>query len=79
MRAVMSNSLPAPLPISAIAGVTSPTMMSGMRNERKWLKMLLKVTNTLTAHSGKNVPHVTPRIMAMMTRGNRPILDSFKS
>ena len=58
-----------------MAGVTSPKMMSGIKNDRKWLKILLKVTKHLTAHSGKNIPQATPRIMAMTMRGSSPILD----
>lgn len=31
------NSRPAERPMSAMAGITSPMMMSGMRNPRNWL------------------------------------------
>ena len=75
--AVTSNSLPAPLPISAMAGVTSPTMMSGIKNPRNSLNSALNVTNTRTGMSGETMPRQMPRIMATMILGSRPNFNFF--
>lgn len=74
MSAVITSSLPAPLPMSAIAGVTSPTMMSGIRKPRNSLKSALNVTNTRTGMSGDTMPNPIPRIMAMIILGSKPNL-----
>ena len=42
-KAVNASILPAFEPISPIAIVTNPKMISGMQKERNWLKVALKV------------------------------------
>ena len=73
----MASSFPAPLPKSPMAGVTSPTMMSGMANERNSPNSELNVTNTRVAQSGKNCPKTIPATIAMTTLANREILSFF--
>jgi hypothetical protein len=75
MRAVMANSLPAPLPKSAMPGATNPKMMRGMIKERKPENMEVMVTNILTPHIGKNSDATIPATMAMITFGSKPILN----
>lgn len=70
---VMISILPALLPMSPIAVVTSPRMISGMMNPRNWLNMPLKVMNILTSHSGANVPVKMPETIAMHILPSSPI------
>ena len=72
MATVIRSSLPAPFPMSEMAGVTSPMIMSGIRNWRKLLKMLLKVTKSRTTGFGKNKPKTMPSTIAMMILGSSP-------
>ena len=65
--------------MSEIAGVTRPIMISGIRNWRKLLNMLLKVTKILTIDLGRKSPKTIPRMIAMMIRGRSPILIFFFS
>ena len=74
---VMISILPADLPMSAIAGVTSPTMIRGIANPRNWLKIPLNVRNNLTAHSGTISPAMIPDAMAIRILPNRPIFSLF--
>ena len=67
---VNRSSLPALLPMSLMAGVIRPMIIRGIRNWRKWLKMLLNVANTLTAGNGSTSPNPIPRAMAMMMRAS---------
>ena len=69
---VTSSILPAVLPMPAMAGVTSPTMIIGMRKPRNWLNMALNVTNGLIHGSVITLPRATPRTMAMIMRGSSP-------
>ena len=78
-RAVTRSSLPAPLPMSAMAGVTSPTIISGIRNPRNSLKSELNVTNMRTGISGVSMPRAIPRAMAIIILGNKPILGILMS
>ena len=64
MPTVISSNLPAPLPISAMAGVTNPTIMRGIIKPRNCPKMLLKVINMRTHGSVSMFPSNTPRAMA---------------
>ncbi len=50
IRTVTSSILPADLPMSAIAGVTRPRIISGIRNCRRLLNMALKVAAMRTSH-----------------------------
>lgn len=52
---------PAPLPMSAMATVTSPTIMSGMEKLRNSLKIPLNVTNIRTSGAGKNSANGNPQ------------------
>lgn len=72
MATVASSSLPAPLPMSAMAGVTRPMIISGMTKLRNWLNTALKVTNTLTTGRLSTLPSAMPRAIAMITLGSRP-------
>lgn len=72
MSAVMPNSLPAPLPKSAIPGATNPKMINGIIKERKLEKIPVIVTNILTAHIGKNRDAIIPTAMAMITFASKP-------
>ena len=71
----MANSLPAPLPKSAMPGATNPKIMSGIINERNPEKILVMVTNILVAHKGKNNEANIPPAMAMITFGSNPSLS----
>ena len=53
-------------------------MISGIIKPRNWLNRLLNVTKTLTTDEGRKRPKTTPKAMAMITRGNKPIfLNAF--
>ena len=56
----------------AMAGVTKPTMIIGMRKPRNWLKMALKVMNGRIHGSVITLPKATPNTMATIIRGNSP-------
>ena len=79
MNAVTTSIRPVPLPMSAMAIVTSPTMMRGMEKFRNSLKMALNVTNSRTSEAGRKFPKSIPKIMAMMMRGNNPMWKFFMS
>jgi len=59
--------LPAPRPKSPIAGVTNPTMINGIANDRKFPNRELNVTNMRESQSGKNCPKTIPKTMAITT------------
>ena len=65
--------------MSAMEGITSPTMMSGIRNFRKEENAALKVVNTATAHSGISLPSITPSEMATTTRSSNGIFGLLES
>ena len=65
--------------MSAMAGVTSPTIISGIRNPRNSLKSELNVTNMRTGISGVSMPRAIPRAMAIIILGNKPILGILMS
>lgn len=71
MPAVMSNKRPASLPISAMAGVTSPTIINGMRNCKKWLKMALNVADKRTPHVGTTLETAMPSTIAINMRSSK--------
>ena len=75
MRAVIANSLPAPLPKSAMPGATNPKIISGMMKERKPENIEEIVTNILTPHIGKNNDATIPATMTMITFGSKPIFN----
>ena len=52
-------------------------IMSGMMKFRKFPKMPLKVTKIRTSHIGKKNEQAMPRMMAIMTLGNKPIFLIF--
>ena len=62
--------------MSAIAGVTKPMMIKGMRNCRKLLNRLLKVANILAAGSGRKSPQTIPDTIAVRILGSNPNLNS---
>ena len=68
---VATSILPAPLPMSAMAGVTRPTIIRGIINSP------LNVTNKRTTTSGITNPVPIPSTIAMIIRGNSPILNFF--
>ena len=70
-KAVNASILPAFEPISPIAIVTNPKMISGMQKERNWLKVALKVMKMRLSQSGNMYPAPMPRMMAMMICGRR--------
>ena len=73
----MASILPAPRPTSAMAEVTSPTMMSGIRKLSNCAKTLLNVLKMRTPMSGITKPRAMPSTMAMRMRrrrGSRDIL-----
>lgn len=74
---VATSILPAPLPMSAMAGVTRPTIIRGIINPRNWLNSPLNVTNKRTTTSGITNPVPIPSTIAMIIRGNSPILNFF--
>ena len=76
-KAVMANSLPAPFPNSAIAGVTSPNIIKGMENDRKLPKRELNVTKIRAIPWGRNWPNKIPAPMAMTTWPNNEIFNFF--
>lgn len=77
MTAVTISIRFAPLPTSAMADVTKPTIISGIRNLSNWSKMPLKVLNARTTISGANVPKPIPSMIAMMMRNNKGMLLIF--
>ena len=77
MPTVISNILPAFLPMSAIAGATMPRIISGTKKLRSWLKMSLKVMKILTHQSGNTSPKRMPNVIATNTCGSSPSLNFF--
>lgn len=61
---VINRRRPAPFPKSEIAGVTSPIMMSGMANVRKFANTALNVTNIFAIGNGMNCPKTIARMIA---------------
>ena len=57
IRAVIASNFPAPFPRSPMAGVTSPRMIRGMENERKFPNNELKVTKIRAIPFGRNWPN----------------------
>lgn len=55
-----------------MAGATKPTISRGITNPRKALNTELKVTASLAAHIGKNIPAPMPAAMAITTRASNP-------
>ena len=81
MAVVIPSHLPAPRPRSAIAGVTSPMMMSGIEKVRNWLKRSEKVAKTRPTDFGMRglpptwmEPRRRARTMATMTHVRIPPL-----
>ena len=72
MDTVQRSILPAPCPVSAIAGATSPTMISGTMNLMNWSKTAVKVFTPLTISEGTNPPIAMPRMIATAILGSRP-------
>ena len=68
---VTTNMRPACEPMSAMAGVTNPKIISGMMNPKNSLKIPLKVTKIRTIASGRKLPKRMPRAMAIIIRPNR--------
>ena len=60
--------------MSAMAGVTNPNMIKGIKNERNPLKMLLNVAKARTSVKGKIFPNAMPSVIAMMMRSNKGVL-----
>ena len=73
----MPNKRPAPLPNSPMAGVTNPTIINGMANERKFPNNELNVTNKRIMLSGKNCPNRIPATIAIRTFTKRLIFIFF--
>ena len=67
MTVVINRRRPAPFPISEMAGVTRPMIMSGMANVRKFANMALNVTNIFAMGNGMNSPKIIARTIAMTT------------
>jgi hypothetical protein len=63
--------------MSAMAGVTKPTIISGMMNPRNSLKIPLKVMNRRTIAAGRKFPNRMPNAMAMIILPSKPILMLF--
>ena len=55
-----------------MAGITIPTMMSGMAKPNNWLNMPLNVRNILVMPSGITNPVATPNAIASKMRGRSP-------
>lgn len=77
MATVSRSIFSAPFPMSAIAVVTNPSMMSGMANPRNWLNIPLNVRNMRIVQSGEISPMPIPAIIAVIIFPNRPILIFF--
>ena len=67
---VMSNSRPAERPMSAIAGMTSPKIISGIMNLSRLENTPLKVVKMATAQVGSRRPSRTPAAMAISMRAS---------
>lgn len=76
-KAVIANSLPAPFPSSAMAGVTSPNMIKGMENDRKLPNRELNVTKIRAIPWGRNWPNNIPAPMAITTCPNNEVFNFF--
>ena len=77
IKTVMKSILPALVPMSAIAGVTSPTIIRGMANPRNWLNMPLKVMNIRAIQSGAANPDPIPSAIADRIFQSRLIFSLF--
>ena len=71
MATVMSKRRPAERPMSAIAGITNPRIISGIMNLSRLEKMPLKVVKMATNHVGSRRPSMTPAAMAITMRARR--------
>lgn len=60
-----------------MAGVMSPTISSGIMNDRKLPNSELNVAKIRANQTGANSPTIIPRIMAITTLPSRGILESF--
>lgn len=69
--------LPARAPMSAMAGATNPTIISGMQKPRNSPNMELNVAIVLAAHSGAIHPTPIPRAMAIRILGSNPSFSFF--
>jgi hypothetical protein len=63
--------------MSAIAGMTSPTIIRGIMNPRNSPKSELNVLKVLTIHSGTNIPTRIPAAIAMAILARRLIFSFF--
>ena len=70
---VITRSLPALLPRSAIPGAISPTISKGIIKLKKLPNMAFITIKPRTKGVGKNRPHTIPNIMAMTIFGSNPI------
>ena len=59
--------------------VTYARIISGMINDRNWLKNDESVTTKRQKPSGRNWPNRMPTMMAMMSLGSNPSLNFFFS
>lgn len=73
MPTVSRSRLDAPLPKSAMAGVTKPKIISGIRKRSSWSNRALKVVKIRTPQAGMNKPKAIPKAMAISTRTKRGI------
>ena len=79
ISAVIARRTPAPRPMSAMAGVTRPIIIRGIRNWRKFPNIPLNVANTRIAPMGRKLPRISPRAMAVNIRGSSPNLNFFNA
>lgn len=74
---VIPKSLPAPVPSSAIPAVTNPKIINGIIKPKKFPKIEVKVTNTLSSQTGAKLPRTRPNMIPMIILGIRPNLNFF--
>ena len=77
MPIVVRSIFPAPAPVSAIAGATSPSTMNGTKNLMNCPNVALKQLSDLMTQSGDTIPTTTPMPMARNSRGRMPIFILF--
>ena len=77
MPIVTSSILPAPTPVSAIAGATSPSTMKGTKNLMNCPNVPLKQLSARITQPGATAPITAPIAMARNNLGRIPILIPF--
>ena len=77
MPIVVRSIFPAPAPVSAIAGATSPSTMNGTKNLMNCPNVALKQLRERMTQSGDTIPTTTPSPIARKRRGRMPILIPF--